>query len=95
MDTVDPWGLVQFDEVQGRAAALVGAFAEGADLGSRGAQIRALEESLGTMIEALRLKLVGSGGQLQIGGTLLDLDQLSRMAAAARTYGIDEAGRDC
>ena len=91
MDIVDPWDLVPFDEVQGHTAALAGAFAEGVNLGPRGAQIRALGESLGTMIEALRLKLAGPGRHLQIDVTLLDFDQLTRMARAARTYGIDEA----
>ena len=92
MDTIDPWGLVLFDEVQDRTAALAGAFAENVALGSRGAQIRTLGESLGTMIEALRLKLTEPGGQLQISGMLSDLEQLRRMVEAARTYGVDENG---
>lgn len=95
MSTVRSHSIVPFGEVQGLTTALAGAFAEGVDLGPRGAQIRALGESLETMIEALRLKLAGLGGQLETGGTLLDLDQLTRMAKAARTYGSDEVRSPC
>ncbi|MCJ2089547.1 hypothetical protein MKK88_26680, partial [Methylobacterium sp. E-005] len=92
MSTVGPHSIVPFGEVQGLTAALAGAFAEGVDLGPRGAQIRALGESLTTMIEALRPKLAGFGERLQIDEMELDLTQLSRMAEAARAYGIGEAG---
>ena len=96
MSPVGPHSIVPFDEVQGLRAALAGAFAEGVDLGPRGAQIRALGESLETMIEALRLELVGLGELLQVDDVTdaveLDLEQLIRMATAARTYGIGEAG---
>ncbi|MCJ2084867.1 hypothetical protein MKK88_02515 [Methylobacterium sp. E-005] len=93
MITVGPHSIVPFGEVQGLTMALAGAFAEGVDLGPRGAQIRALGESLATMIEALRPKLAGLGERLQIDEMELDLTQLSRMAEAARAYGISEADR--
>ncbi|MCJ2089058.1 hypothetical protein MKK88_24175 [Methylobacterium sp. E-005] len=91
MSTVRPHSIVPFAEVQGLTATLAGAFAEGVDLGPRGAQIRALGESLETMIEALRLELAGLGERPQIDDMELDLDQLSRMAKNARTYGMNEA----
>ncbi|MCJ2016936.1 hypothetical protein MKK84_05765 [Methylobacterium sp. E-065] len=90
MSPVGSHSIVPFGEVQGLTAALTGAFAEGVDLGPRAAQIRALGESLDTMIAALRLVLVYLGEGLQIDDTDLDLDQLARMARAARTYGISE-----
>lgn len=92
MSLVEPQSIVPFGEVQSLTAALAGAFAEGVDLGPRAAQIRALGESLDTMIAALRLVLVDLGERLQIDDTNLDLDQLVRMARAARTYGIGEDG---
>ncbi|MCJ2132516.1 hypothetical protein MKK69_00255 [Methylobacterium sp. J-026] len=91
MSPVGPHSIVPFDEVQGLRAALAGAFAEGVDLGPRGAQIRALGESLETMTAALRLVLAGLCDRLQVDGMELDLAQLTRMAKAARTYGIGEA----
>ena len=88
---MEPQSIVPFGEVQDLTATLAGAFAEGMDLGPRGVQIRALGESLDTMIAALRLVLVDLGECLQIDDTDLDLDQLARMAKAARTYGIGGA----
>ena len=93
MGIIDWCDLVSVDEVHQRTEALNGAFAEGVDLGPRGAQIRALGGSMATMIEALRLRLTSLSGQLQIDATLLDLDQLTRVAEAARTYEIVETDR--
>ena len=92
MSLVEPQSIVPFDEVQDLTATLAGAFAEGVDLGPRASQIRTLGESLAAMIEALRPKLAGLGERLQIDGMELDLAQLTRMAKAARTYGIGEDG---
>ncbi|MCJ2063221.1 hypothetical protein MKK63_10920 [Methylobacterium sp. J-088] len=92
MSLVEPRSIVPFGEVQDLTATLAGAFAEGVDLGPRGAQIRALGASLETMIEALRLVLVDLGERPQVDDVELDLDRLTRMAKAARTYGIGEDG---
>ncbi|MCJ2085837.1 hypothetical protein MKK88_07500 [Methylobacterium sp. E-005] len=81
-----------FGEIHDLTAALTGAFAEDVDLGPRGAQIRALGESLDRIIEALRLTLVDLCTRLQVEDADLDLDQLTRMAKAARTYGMEDAG---
>jgi hypothetical protein len=77
-------------DIRGLTEALAGAFAEGVDLGPRAPQIRALGQSLEAAIEALRLKLGAFGSQVQIAGQTLDLNQLARMARAARTYGTGE-----
>ena len=42
------------------------------------------------MIEALRIELSGLGAQVQVDGKPLDLDQLTRMARAARAYGLEQ-----
>lgn len=91
MSTEELRSIVPFGKVQGITAVLAGAFAEGVDLGPRGAQIRALGESLDAMIEALRLELGGLCTRLQIDDMELDLDQLTRMVQAARTYGTRDA----
>jgi hypothetical protein len=71
--------------------ALAGAFVEGVDLGSRGAQIQLLGRTLDVMIEALRLELAHLGDQLTAEVRQLDLDQLTRMAWAAGAYDTGEA----
>jgi hypothetical protein len=81
-----------FDAVQALREALAGAFAEGVDLGPRGEQIRQLGLTLEAMIEALRIRLVELGAEVQIDGPPLRLEQLARMARAARIYGIEEEG---
>lgn len=92
MNSAEPHSIVPFGEIQDLTAALTGAFAEDIDLGPRGAQIRTLGESLDGMIEALRVTLAGLCTRPQVEDLDLDLDQLTRMAKAARTYGIEDAG---
>ena len=90
MSSARPQSIVPIREVQSLTVALAGAYAEGADLGPRGQQIRALGESLDIMIAALRLELDGLGGRLQADDLEPNLDQLTRMAKAARAYGTGE-----
>lgn len=79
---------VPLKELADLTDALAGAFADGVDLGPRGAQIRALGRSLETTIAALRKSLVGLGDATGKVETLAKLDGLNRMARAARTYGM-------
>ncbi|WCS28922.1 hypothetical protein LOK46_32550 (plasmid) [Methylobacterium sp. NMS14P] len=81
-----------FDAIQALREALAGAFAEKVDLGPRAEQIRQLGRSLEMMIEALRIRLVELGAEVQTDGQPLRLEQLTRMARAVRADGLEEKG---
>lgn len=89
MDTMQFYRNPHEDDVRQHTEVLAGAFAEGIDLGSRGAQIRDLGRALETAIDALRSKLVELNGELQFDTELLRLNQLTRMARIAQAYGTD------
>ena len=82
---------ISLADVRDLTDALMGAFAEGVNLGPRGVQIRSLGQSLEADVEALRALLADLGVQEGVDGAPSDFDGVIRLAHAARNYGIDGA----
>ena len=80
-------GTMPAQEISNLTSALEGAFAEGVELGPRGAHIRSLGQSLDITIAALRTALIELGEPSGAAEISALLDKLAPIARAARSYG--------